>query len=118
MHIKTFENFKDIENNYNHFDGIDISDLYSFDFFWSNKAFISDYKKQNGEYGSANKRIMLDESLDKYLTNKVTKEKFKEILKEEGFIINRDQIDGSYSFRIEGKPHHFFDIIKNLKYLL
>ena len=62
--IKTFEGF---DVDYSSFDGTDLWNINEFDFIWSNKPFISDFKDINNEYGSPYQRIMLSNSLREYI---------------------------------------------------
>jgi hypothetical protein len=114
--IKLFDNFNKEDDN-DHFNGIDISDMRTFDFIWTNRPFISDYINRLGVSGPAEKRIIISKLIRNYIAeNNIDKHKFKEILEEEGFKISRES-DNGYSFKIT-TPQHFFDILKSLKYLI
>lgn len=112
--IKTFEGF---DVDYSSFDGTDLWNINEFDFIWSNKPFISDFKDINNEYGSPYQRIMLSNSLREYIElSKVTKKRFSEILIEDGFDVSLED-NGNYSAAISNTKQ-FFDLLKNLTYMI
>ncbi len=123
-YLKSFKNIfsKSPRNDEGYFYGIDISDMCHFDFIWSNRPFISDYRDKDGNIGSAKKRINVGKLIEKCLKEngidgEVSRSEFRSILVEEGFTISRDN-DGAYSVEIIGNANKFFNVIKNLRYFL
>jgi len=115
---KISSKFEEKDEDNNHFSNIYIGDIHEITFIWSNAPFISDYRKENNEYGSANKRIKIGKAIKKYLIGKVSKNRFKEILESEGFDLNIEEGRG-YSITLIGRSViKFFEILKDLKYLV
>jgi len=126
-HIKLFENFEHKDTEFNKFRGIDISDIYSFSFIWTNNPHISDYKKIDGEYGSSEKRIDIYYTIKNIISDsEVTKEQFRKIL-EKNFNVDIstsgspsiESESPSYSVILEGQDIlAFFDILENINYYI
>jgi hypothetical protein len=112
-HIKLFENFEPRETEFNKFRGIDISDVNSFSFIWSNNPGISSYKTIDGEYGSAEKRIEIYYAIKSIISDSgITSEQFKELL-EKNFKVDSEK--GAYSVDLKGDDVLiFFEILENI----
>lgn len=134
-HLTLFENFER-EREYNMFKGIDVSDIYSFHFIWSNMPFISDYTSYSGGYGTKDKghdvcdavmQVLKEYNIDKYEFGKLLEKNFEHRMfdykngKEKNVLIydSRGQLpeDGmAYSIELEGESVVvFFEILENLE---
>jgi len=111
-YIKKFNENLD-ETEYGKFFEIDITDVYSFTFFWSNLPFISDYKDKYEQYGTAEKRVDITKTFREILNNfGIQKERFKNILIEKGFdLVDYNNRGGDYQLFLSGQDViEFFDI--------
>lgn len=136
-HLTLFENFER-EREYNMFKGIDVSDLYSFDFIWSNMPFISDYTSYSGGYGTKDKghdvceaiiQVLEEHNIDKYEFGKLLEKNFESTEYHDGLKLwemknilvydSRGQLpedDMAYSINLEGEGVVvFFEILENIE---
>lgn len=112
-----------IETEFNKFRGLDISDINTFTFGWTNTPFISDYKMSDGKYGCSEKRIDMSHEIRSILSN-TTKDEFRLILEKNFNVDIRtsgsksiEDVSKSYSVLLEGTDVlAFFDILENLNY--
>ena len=123
-HLKRFnEAFQDTE--YNKFMGLDISDIGSIKFIWSNLPFFSSYIDKNGNYSTDNElKMSLDNAVSKKLKS-IKKEDFKIILEDNGlkpqWIKKDPNRDPNLNFdcikiTLEGRDLvDFFYIIENIE---
>ena len=101
-----------VETEYGSFMRINIRDIHIIDFIWSNKPFFSDYKDENGKYGSLEKRISLSTIVSNILLHHFTRERFKNILSEIGF--NVIDINNEFSVNLVGQEViEFFYLIES-----
>lgn len=113
------EGFKDdFESEYGKFMGIDITDISSINFTWSNLPHFSDYKDSDRKYGDPEKRIDLTEIVRNILSdNKMTKNQFKSMLEDDGFQvdINQSRDNEGYRVTLNGQDViRFFHLIEEL----
>lgn len=130
-HIRLFEDFKGFDDHeyrdteFNKFRGIDIEDIHKLSFAWSNAPFISDYKMSNGDYGSSEKRIDINDQIRSILSN-IDKEEFRKILEKNFNVeirssgsVSIESISPSYNIVLEGQDIlAFFDLLENINFYI
>ena len=109
-YMKKFESFSETE--YNHFCGINISEIYSINFGWTNIPFFSDYTDKNGKFGDPELRMEISEIVREKL-RRTTKDQLYDILSSEG-LIPEIGVSG-YTLDLTGQDIiNFFYIIENI----
>lgn len=111
-HLKKFEAFQDTE--FNKFCGIDISDIYSIKFSWSDKPHLSgDYNDKFGNYKDPDKKMSILDIVREKLST-IGKNSFYKILVDEG--LNPDVEPNGFSINLQDNDLvTFFHIIENIE---
>lgn len=108
--LKLFDSFQETE--YKKFGGIDITDVDSISFSWSNVPYFSDYYDHKGELGDPYIRIGMTKYLKQSLSE-IDKDKFYDILISEG--IKPKVHSNGYTINLMGQDLvEFLYIIENI----
>jgi|ERR1035437_6861847 hypothetical protein len=122
-YIKLFENFEPQETEYNKFNGIDISDIKSFDFIWSNEPLIariniSPLLGTTDEFKSE-KSISISEQIQRIIDdNNISREQFKELLDKNFNVVPSNYYRHSNWYHVSLKDtevHLFFELLENIQ---
>ena len=122
------------ETEFNKFQGIDISDIKSFEFYWNSPSygglsvpFMSSYKKIGGEndkispYGDADKRNDIVQTMRNIISdNNITMSEFGDLLKknfgDKVVYSTRQDNKGGFKMIVEGEDVRlFFELFENLE---
>jgi hypothetical protein len=112
-YIKLFEKFTD-NTFYGKFFYLDISDIHEITFIWSNHPFFGDYK-ENGFFGSPEKRYELTKLINKTIKEKgYTKQSFKKLLLEKDFDVI-EETNNNYKLKLKNRDVvMFFHLVETL----